>query len=223
MLGISIAGILLFICLLVLWRIEAETLRERQNTRYYSIRVDKSLYICREIEGKLSYLSSNTDFLFDKYDRSKQASTPFFRFTDKITEASLVHAYNENKDTRRPYEIWSYAFSTPDEFKQAADENKARIIVDMLSGKFEQEIAKYQQELQLKKEKEAAFREQQLLDKFRKAEFLYESEVFPNTQITSKAKRDEILRLTPLLIEADARKDEEAVGKILLEMEAVIR
>lgn len=198
---------------------------------FYVYKIEKEHYICKQVGDQMFWLKDFPNQVIEEYDtwkaNSEKKKRNPFSFTDKIKEAARITSYYENKTARGPYSTMGYGWQTPDHLKQESDANKAKIIVDMLSGKYDVEMAKVkakEDQEELEKQKKA---ELLLNNRFSSGDFIYHSAMYDkgsnNDPISLKTRTSEILRLTPLLIAADERKDEEAVGHILLEMEAVIR
>lgn len=200
---------------------------------FYVYKIEKDHYICKQEGEQMFWLQYCPSQIIEEYDRWKSKSEkkmkkePFFTFTDKIKEAVRITSYHENRTTSGPYTTMGYGWQTPDHLKEESDATKAKIIVDMLSGKYDIEMAKQkakEEQEELERQRKA---EMQLNNRFSSGDYIYQSGMYDkssnNDQISLKSRTSEILRLTPLLIAADERKDEEAVGLILMEMEAVIR
>lgn len=214
--------------------------RESKNTGpiYYVYRVENEFFICKQVNEKIFWLKECPYQIISFYNlyknnrigkKRKRKEGYDFVFTDKIKEAAPVNGYQEHGQIIGPYTITGFGWNHPEEFKIKAAEDKAKVIVDMLSGKFDIEMAKVEaRERQIEKEKQEK-EEQRLNKRFANGDYIYQSAVYDSnnwnssTRVPLKNKTSEILRLTPLLIAADERKDEEAVGLILTEMEAVIR
>jgi hypothetical protein len=199
---------------------------------FYVYKIERDFHICKKEDEKIAWLRYCPQSIFREYEdyKSRLASkslkaSPLFTFTDRIQEAARITSGYEDKETRGPYSTCGYHWNTSFKIKEEWEERKAKIIVDMLSGKYDAEMARMkaleEQQAREKQEKE----ERLLNQRFASGDFVYQSSVYTENVVplSLKTKTSEILRLTPLLIAADERKDEEAVGQILLEMDAVIR